>query len=308
VSTEKRIADRLQLQKHILPIVVTFPDGSVDCIGTGFISVANGKQVHLITAAHVIEEIRKIDDPYPKSHLSMPEDFRAAVYRFELKHAKPRALYFDGKTAHIANIEAAIEMPKADIALCSIRFDDASDTTFMSRLILDSNPPTIGERVIAIGYARMRTQTAKSTADWIERSFDASWACPKGEVTAVYPKVGPTGQKGPCFQVSVAFKGGMSGGPVFTWDERGPYVRGFVMKGEDRIDDSDDITPFALAGMIWPILLMPVDLPNPDGSLRRERCLLDLEKEGVIVDKGNAHLHIKIVRGENLQIASAVWE
>ena len=94
MNTKEGIADRVQLQKHILPIVVTLPDGSVDCIGTGFISVANGKQAHLITAAHVVEEIRKIDDPYPKHHLSMPKDFRTAVYRFELKHAKPRALIF----------------------------------------------------------------------------------------------------------------------------------------------------------------------------------------------------------------------
>jgi hypothetical protein len=308
MNTKEGIADRVQLQKHILPIVVTFLDGSVDCIGTGFISVANGKQAHLITAAHVMEEIRKIDDPYPKHHLSMPKDFRTAVYRFELKHAKPRALYFDGKAAHVANIAASIEMPKVDIALCSIRLDETSDATFTSRFVLDSSPVTVGEKVIAIGYARMRTRALNSTAEWIERAFNASWICPKGEVTAVYPKEGPTGQKGPCFQVSIPFGGGMSGGPVFTWDERGPYVRGFVMMGEDRIENSADEAPFALAGMVWPVLLMPVDLPNPNGSLRRERCLLDLEQEGVIIDKGNGHLHVKIVRGENLQITSALWE
>jgi hypothetical protein len=132
----------------------------------------------------------------------------------------------------------------------------------------------------------------------------------RGRVTRVYPEGGPTGQKGPCFQVDIPFKAGMSGGPVFTWDEKGPSVRGFVMIGEQRMNDTDNSTgiPVALAGMIWPLMLMPVDLPSEDGSLMRERCLLDLEREESVIDKGRASLHVRYTRGENLQILNASWE
>ena len=47
-----------------------------------------------------------------------------------------------------------------------------------------------------------------------------------------------------------------------------PYVRGFIMQGEERMDEGDqNPARFALAGMIWPLLLMPVDLPDSRGNI-----------------------------------------
>ena len=305
-------ADRLELQKHVLPILVTLPGGNVECIGTGFITLTNGRQAHLITAAHVIEEIRKIDRPHPKHHLSTPNILLPVVHRFELQHARPQAIFFDGTRPHVAIIEAAMEMANFDIALCSIRFNDdvGSDVVFASRFALDTTPDSVEEPIIAIGYAPMKAKPLHTTEEWLEFAFEAGWVCDKGKVTAVYPEKGPTGQKGPCFQVDILFKGGMSGGPVFTWDAKGPYVRGFVMMGEERFDKASnrDSVPFSLAGMIWPLMLMPVDMPLPNGTLRRERCLLDLEKEGALIDKGHARDHVKYMRGSDLQIVRANWE
>jgi hypothetical protein len=309
ISSER--ADRIDLQKHILPILVTLPDGNINCVGTGFVSVANGRQAHFVTAAHVLDEIRKIDNPHPKHHPSMPDIMRPVLYRSELKCAKPRAIYFDGTSAHIAAIEAAVEMSKVDVALCSIRFNDdvPSDIAFTSRFAFDSAPIKTDETIVAIGYARMNAAQLPTTNAQAEYAFRASWVCNKGKVTAAYPKQGPTGQKGPCFEVDIPFLGGMSGGPVFTWNEKGPFVRGFVMMGEDRIEEGDHgPVSFALAGMIWPLMLMPVGLPNSQGSLSSARCLIDLEQEGIIIDKGRAHDHIKCQRDTNLQIVSAHWE
>ena len=316
MRTNVRNADRLELQKHVLPILVTLPGGIVECIGTGFIIFTKGRHAHLITAAHVIDEIRKIDSPHPKHHLSTPKILLPEVHRFELKRAKPRAIYFDGTTVHVAIIEAAMEMAKSDIALCSIRLNDnvGSGVAFASRFALDTTPVGVEEPIIAIGYAAMKTKPIHTTEEWLEFAFEAGWACDRGKVTAVYSDRGPTGQKGPCFAVDIPFKGGMSGGPVFTWDEKAPYVRGFVMMGEERSDVASnrdrerDSVPFSLAGLIWPLMLMPVDMPYPNGTLRSERCLLDLEKEGAIIDRGRAHDHVKYARGSDLQIVRAHWE
>ena len=304
-------AIRLELQKHILPIVVTFPDGTVDCIGTGFVTFTNGRSAHLVTAAHVIDQIRRIDNPHPKHHPSTPSIFLPIIHRAELQRAKPRAIYFDGETAHVAAIEAAMEMSKYDTALCSIRFSDSVNprVVFNSRLGLDTTPVAVGEQIIAIGYAQMKVKQLHITAEFLHAEFDARWACEQGKVTSVHPQQGPTGQPGPCFEVDIPFKGGMSGGPVMTWDENAPYVRGFIMKGEERMDEGDqNPARFALAGMIWPLLLMPVDLPDREGKIFRERSLLDLEKEGVLIDKGRAHDHIKLTRGDDLKIVAADWE
>jgi hypothetical protein len=102
----------------------------------------------------------------------------------------------------------------------------------------------------------------------------------------------------------------MSGGPVLSWDEKGPYVRGFVMIGEESVHEVSGgvLAPVALAGVIWPLMLMPVDMPYSNGGLRNERCLLDLEKEGAIIDRGRAHNCIKYLRGSDLQVVSAHWE
>lgn len=302
---------RTELQKHILPILATFRDGSVDCIGTGFVTFAKGRSAHLVTAAHVIEQIRRIDNPHPKHHPSTPGIFLPIIHRTELQRAKPRAIYFDGNIAHVAAIEAAMEMSGCDIALCSIRFSDDVNPVilFNSRLGLDTTPVTVGESIIAIGYAHMKIDQLQITGEYLHAKFDAHWSSEQGKVISVYPQRGPTGQQGPCFEVDIPFKAGMSGGPVMTWDERAPYVRGFIMKGEERLDEGDtSAMPFALAGMIWPLLLMPVDLPDRDGNIFTERCLLDLEKEGAIIDKGRGHTHVKLKRGEDLKIVAAQWE
>jgi hypothetical protein len=142
---------RTKLQKYVLPIIVTLPDGDAECIGTGFITFADGRYAHLVTAAHVIDEIRRIDNPRPRHHPSTPDIFRRITYRFEIKRAKPRAIFFNGTTAHVAQIEAAVEMPDTDIALCKIGLgeDVPSNVLFTSRLIFDSKPISVGEPIIA---------------------------------------------------------------------------------------------------------------------------------------------------------------
>jgi hypothetical protein len=122
----------------------------------------------------------------------------------------------------------------------AFRFNDdvGSDVVFVSRFALDTTPVNVEGPIIAIGYAPMKAKPLRTTEEWLEFSFEAGWACNKGKVTAVYPEKGPSGQKGPCFQVDIPFKGGMSGGPIFTWDAKAPYVRGFVMMGEERFDEA----------------------------------------------------------------------
>jgi hypothetical protein len=59
--------------------------------------------------------------------------------------------------------------------------------------------------------------------------------------------------------------------------------------------------------MLWPLMMMPVILPDADGTIRGE-TLLDLQRDGEIIDRGNASEHVKYTRGENGQVAEAHWE
>jgi hypothetical protein len=66
-------------------------------------------------------------------------------------------------------------------------------------------------------------------------------------------------------------------------------------------------TPTALASMLWPLMMMPLSLPDEDGTIRGE-TLLDLQREGEIIDRGNASEHVKCIRGENGQVGAAFWD
>jgi hypothetical protein len=65
---------RVALQKLVLPIIST-DQGNNHCIGTGFLPVANGRHAHMVTAAHVMDKLRKLDNPYPRHHPTMPDFF-----------------------------------------------------------------------------------------------------------------------------------------------------------------------------------------------------------------------------------------
>lgn len=110
------------------------------------------------------------------------------------------------------------------------------------------------------------------------------------------------------FSVDMALKHGMSGGPILTDGEDGPHVRGVVRSDLTHPEATNDSSPTALAAMLWPIMLMPVTPPDRDGTITEGRTLLDLQREGVIIDSGNASQHVKCTRGQNGQVTNAHWE
>lgn len=160
--------------------------------------------------------------------------------------------------------------------------------------------------MIAVGYSAMRAAPAATETTY---AFDGQWLLRSGRVTEVFPTTGQTGQEHPYFQVDAALLPGMSGGPVVTvHDNSVPCVRGIVRSDESRVADpcAENPTPVALASMIWPLLLTPVTLPTRDGSVGGKR-LLDLQREGLIIDRGCACEHIHRRAGDNGQIVEACW-
>jgi hypothetical protein len=96
-----------------------------------------------------------------------------------------------------------------------------------------------------------------------------------------------------------------------TWTtgaDGAPYVRGVARSDMDELTFAGtEPSPLALASMLWPLMMMPVSLPDEDGTISGE-TLLDLQREGEIIDRGNASAHVKCIRGENGQVTAAYWE
>ena len=120
--------------------MATQRDGTVSCVGTGFLIAANGRHAHMVTAAHVVGHLRKIENPYSRHHPSTPEFFRPPVFRFELRRTIPRAMYYDEGVGH-KTVETCLDMPKTDLALCRIRFEDdvPEDIQFQTRFGIDTS-------------------------------------------------------------------------------------------------------------------------------------------------------------------------
>lgn len=293
------------MQTLVLPIVTIDTDGTAVCCGTGFVIVALGRKALMVTATHVFADVKRVERKRARHRESTPDFFRPVEFRTELVRVRP-LVYFahPNRGAFPALIEATLEMPNADLCLCSIRFRDhvPDDIKFITRFGLDTTPMSVGERVVAFGYAQMTNVTRCIVDGMIEHSFDAIWCSQTGDVTNVFPEQGPPPRKYPSFQINVRIPHGTSGGPVISQGADGhPYVRGVVSSGSDWSDE-------ALASMLWPIMTMPTSLPQTDGTLECGQTLLDLQREGTIIDRGNASKHIRCTRGENGQVISACWE
>jgi hypothetical protein len=198
--------------------------------------------------------------------------------------------------------------PKADLAYCRIAFDDRvpANVQFQARFGLDTTPVKVGDRVIAIGYSKMKVDRI---ADQNVHSFEANFNMKITTVRDVFDQTGPTGQEHPCFYVDDALEAGMSGGSVVTVASGGvPHVRGIVRSDETRAADveSEKPIPTALVSMLWPLMLMPASLPTTSGEIAG-RTLLHLQREHLIIDQGNACDRIEFTQSATGQVERARW-
>jgi hypothetical protein len=287
---------RAELWQTVLPILVEDEDGSMELAGTGFVVLVKGRQAHLVTAGHVNDYIQRKDRPNPRSHSSTPRDFVAPEYRVELRHVRPFVIYrHPTHGACRVPIEAWMGLKDADLALCSIRFGDQipPDVLFEKRFPLDTRPVRKGESICALGYAEGKIQPIDGGAEaW---TFGGAWRQVSGTVADPAPEFSLPGMTAARFQCDVMFCHGMSGGPVCSGGPTGEIVVRGVVSSAD------------MASMIWQILLMPVSLPMPDGNITG-RTLLDLEREGVLIDRGRGSDHTHVERGPDGQVISASWQ
>jgi hypothetical protein len=276
-------AARAELWQAVLPILFEGEDGSMEVVGTGFVVLANGRQAHLVTAGHVCQHIQSRDRP-PRSHPTALSDFIAPEYRVELRHVRPFVIYrHPTRGACRVSIEAWMDLKEADLALCSIRFGELipPDVLFEKRFPLDTRPVGKGEPICALGYAEGKIHPVDGGVEaW---TFGGLWRQVSGTVVDPAPEFRLPGMTAARFKCDVTFCHAMSGGPVCSGGPSGEIVvRGVVSSGD-------------LAFMIWQLLLMPASLPTTGGNITG-RTLLDLEREGALIDRGRGSDHVHVER------------
>ena len=298
------------LQRVLLPIMVTGEGGLLRPIGTGFVIGAFGRQALMMSAAHNFDEIRALDRPWQRHHptsLFYVEEMDA-VLRTTHMWASYRA---DQRRAFLARIEKVWISNPLDIALASIVLSDdvPQDVQFGVRLGIDTRPPAVGERIAALGYSGMQADELGSSTDYpysyrVAQKLESR----EGRIAEVFATASPTGQPWPSFRCDVPFDSGMSGGPVVRLSGEEPLVCGLIHADESI--DGDDMGRGsgrnAVAAMLWPSVITPVDV-EMDGTEERLSSLLDLIRKGLVDDRGAAHDHVQIVRNVDGQTTGVGW-
>ena len=189
-----------------------------------------------LTAKHVVEEFWRLFGT-PDVRLEHRGDKSA---NFEIV-----AIQYPGERS-----EAAIWMtrlvwicPQSDIAAISLEPVNklARRYDFTKRPTLNVLPPTVGERVMAVGYAA--SKVLDEDGEQMLLSLNPSTSA--GVVTHVYPEYRDLGMLHfPCFEIETHYVGGMSGGPIYN---EGGDLCGLVCSGQDG-------APIAYGVALWPIL------------------------------------------------------
>lgn len=292
-----------QLEQLVLPLVAVTKDAKWHEVGTAFVIAAlDSKRALLLTAAHNIQAVHRLDDP-PRHHPATPAILLPRPQEWiNLKSTNVYGMLKSPSEMLLVEIAPSWFNWGLDTALLLATIRPEHDATFTMHFPLDSRPITVGTPVMAVGYPGMK---ATSTADYDANEFRAqinlNLEYRRGTVVALRPQ-GDTIHKWPGFFVSCALDSGMSGGPVIDLSGDVPLVRGIV--GGDLGETMGDATrgsgAQAFVSLLWPAMITKMretDLtfvrPGQAPLVLTDASLLDLVRAGIVDDRGRAHEHAR---------------
>lgn len=212
-------------------------------VGTGFIVKSDGGKATAMTAAHVLAEVRRMQTGNPRHSRTALEMFLPSPKEVDIDRMKLQAFIWNGQGG-------AEGFPVTGIA-----FDEGSDMAILTLARAAENAPAIpryefapgdgapniGTMLGVLSFGDLGVQDYENNGDERKFSLQIRPVLRVGRVTEIFP-AGNRLCKGPCIETSIPVYSGMSGGPVFVWDE---------------------------AGKIKPIALVCSD-PDPDGEQKQD--------------------------------------
>jgi hypothetical protein len=293
-------ADFITLLKMMTVQFISEPrDGELRQIGSGFIIGATNGQILLLTAAHNLQEIKRIDDEKNYVPVANVVNLRGNTF-WQLKNTYTHVVFMGHDRPYMLQISRAWWNGGSDVAcvLVEVPEDHREDFKVDLRLGLDTTPPHVGEEIHAYGYTEMATldqEVSYGSADGRWR-MTSTFVGVQGEVLEINPQSSMARFIGPCFRINVPISSGMSGGYVTRLTDDGPRVCG-VLCSDVSSEESAGIGSghAALAAQLWPIVDIQVDASEgADGAKQRVR-LKRLFESRLIDDLGRAHEKVTVV-------------
>jgi Trypsin-like peptidase domain len=291
----KQDQEHLRLKRVIVPIVATSRDlESFEPIGTGFIIYGVGKQAIVLTAAHNIRAIGRIERPYDRCHPTTLPEFRFRETRVDLRNTKMRIVYpaQDGNV-HLPEVINAYVLEDSDMAVCTIVIgsDAPSDLIFDQHFDVDSSPPQKGATIMAMGYKNMTVLSHEMEGRTAQVKYSETLVRRPGTILDVFPIRGPRQHKMACFQCDTPFDNGMSGGPILQVTDGKTVAIGVIFSDMSFEVPHKGSGESALAAILWPA--MGVKLNEERIGELDAPTLLDFQRHGLISDRGESLKHIR---------------
>jgi hypothetical protein len=292
-----------QLQQGVFPIITVAGDAQWHTVGTAFvIAVPEPKVALLLTAAHNLRFIQRIDMPQDRHHPTVVPEFHSQSQSWvNLSDTYVYLLARNGTTGALAEMVRSWCMDAFDVALMLVRIGPDDDIDFPYRFALDSRPIAADTPIMAVGYPRMRAYFT-APPNYETQDFRCEVALQLqtrvGKVVRVCPQ-GAGINRWPGFLVDTSFDSGMSGGPVIDLSGAVPLVRGLVGADmSERLEDGAQGSGVqAFASMIWPAMITETQLAFIDEHehlvVPGPSRLLALVRHGIVDDHGRAHQHVR---------------
>ena len=162
----------LPYRQVILPIFIERRNGLLRPAGTGVVIACFGRSAMMLTAAHTFRKLVRLERP-STSHPTTLDFFKPPEpSSVHLPQTKMRAQYvLDQERVYSLNI-ARVYLGNDDLAICRVEFMEFAppEVQFRTPLAIDSSPVTVGERVIAAAFPRMKIDAPDG-----QGAEDAGW-------------------------------------------------------------------------------------------------------------------------------------
>ncbi|WP_414652181.1 S1 family peptidase [Gemmatimonas sp. UBA7669] len=227
------------LNEGLVSLVAFDLDGFPRAVGSGFFVSAQIQSAVVCTAAHVLREVERLQQPRRAVHPTTPTEFRTPRQRIELAKEKLRVLCIRSSQVEMAPVSWCILDDPSDLAFLGVEPQGSEDRfKFDRELRFVSRRLSVGDQVAVLGYNAMSTAPA-SVAKGATKGFQLAreLVLRLGSVTALHED-GHILCRDACFETSIPVSSGMSGSPVVLYANDGEPIEvvGVVCSGPEPED------------------------------------------------------------------------
>lgn len=258
--------DNNNFRKGLLTIIAHDLENRPHAIGTGFVIDVNGTQAIAVTAAHVFNEVRRLQTPPSRHSQSALSEFLPPPKAIDIDRKLLRVVCVEEGVVESTIIEWLCFDEDSDIAIFSIALQNRTKRSFfISKFDLDNSIPSIGDLVCILSYGNLDLNSFKQ-----ENNEKWSYKLSQRPILRIgtvlnYHPNGTRLCRGACIETSIPVYSGMSGGLVCRYGSVGTAIRAIGLVCSDPDPDTENKENRNIEGRSI-IALLPCQIKEEDGK------------------------------------------